>query len=467
MARSSLTLPLPFGEPPAPPTGSAAAATLPVIPEYEAQPCLWLCLGFAQPSIEPSDNADALHRLAGRCLRLTPRISLDPSGALLLEVAGSVPLFGDIGQLCDAALSEVRQSDQTGHVVSMAVAPTARAALWLMRAGGGGRVLDRALLPGMLAALPLPFTGWSRTTLQLLERLGVRTLGQCLRLPRDGLARRIGATCLNELDEALGRRPELRVSWHPAEGFSSLLDLPADSSDVAQLMTVLSNLIGQLQAHLKRCQGGAQVLWIQLQHRRLPPTLLRIGLLRSSASAAHLQELAAIHLSSLRVPAPVTAILLEADLAQCEPAGSADLLGQSTDQGSRLAALIERLRMRLGLRAVHGLITCPEHRPERAWQALADLPLTGIASADQAAPSLRARPLWMLESPRRLQLRGQQPLFQGPLRLDAGPERIETGWWDGSEVQRDYFTATNPQGMRLWIFREHRSHDWYLHGLFG
>jgi protein ImuB len=61
-----------------------------------------------------------------------------------------------------------------------------------------------------------------------------------------------------------------------------------------------------------------------------------------------------------------------------------------------------------------------------------------------------------------------KPTLQGELQLRAGPERIEAGWWDGDEVQRDYFVATSARGEAYWIYREHRDLSaWYLHGLFA
>jgi protein ImuB len=59
------------------------------------------------------------------------------------------------------------------------------------------------------------------------------------------------------------------------------------------------------------------------------------------------------------------------------------------------------------------------------------------------------------------------PVFHGPLAFESGPERIETGWWDGRDIRRDYYVARNPRGMRVWIFNDRHRGDWYLHGLFG
>ena len=47
-------------------------------------------------------------------------------------------------------------------------------------------------------------------------------------------------------------------------------------------------------------------------------------------------------------------------------------------------------------------------------------------------------------------------------------ERIETGWWDGGEIARDYYIAVDARGARLWVFREREApHRWFLHGVFG
>ena len=65
------------------------------------------------------------------------------------------------------------------------------------------------------------------------------------------------------------------------------------------------------------------------------------------------------------------------------------------------------------------------------------------------------------------QVQGGAPTT-GTLELLTGPERIETGWWDGGDVRRDYYIAGNRAGLRLWIFRERGAAEcWHLHGIFG
>jgi protein ImuB len=156
---------------------------------------------------------------------------------------------------------------------------------------------------------------------------------------------------------------------------------------------------------------------------------------------------------------------VQADLEPGQAPGGADLLGRSLRPDDGLQALLDRLRARLGAQAVQGLALRAEHRPEHAWQAVAD-PLAGAGSPEPASVA-RSRPAWLLPAPERLGQVAGQPGWQGPLLLEQGPERIESGWWDGGDVRRDYYRASNPRGAMLWVYRDLRSRGWYLHGIFG
>jgi protein ImuB len=72
------------------------------------------------------------------------------------------------------------------------------------------------------------------------------------------------------------------------------------------------------------------------------------------------------------------------------------------------------------------------------------------------------RPVWLLDAP--------LPVTSS-LILEEGPERIESGWWDGKGVARDYYIARQSDaratGAKLWVFQERQSKRWYLHGVFA
>jgi protein ImuB len=133
-----------------------------------------------------------------------------------------------------------------------------------------------------------------------------------------------------------------------------------------------------------------------------------------------------------------------------------------------MPALIEHLRARLGAGAVYGLRPVLEHRPENAW-LVAEPALAQeyrVNSEDVCSPF--RRPLWLLHAPQELDSERGRPRLQEALELLAGPERIESGWWDGADVQRDYYHARDAKGAHLWIYRECAApRRWFLHGVFG
>ncbi|HWU71620.1 MAG TPA: DNA polymerase Y family protein, partial [Pseudoxanthomonas sp.] len=90
---------------------------------------------------------------------------------------------------------------------------------------------------------------------------------------------------------------------------------------------------------------------------------------------------------------------------------------------------------RLGDDAVQPLAVQADHRPERA----------SSTSSVSVVPSssLPPRPAWLLPQP--IPLRGFS------LQIVSGPERIESGWWDG-DVRRDYYIVQTREGQRAWAF---------------
>ena len=84
-------------------------------------------------------------------------------------------------------------------------------------------------------------------------------------------------------------------------------------------------------------------------------------------------------------------------------------------------------------------------------------------------------PPWLLREPLKLQVKGDKPLYQGPLQLLTRARRIEAAWWDTQVEQpvlRDYFIARSETAGLLWIYRERLAADqeraqWFLHGLYA
>ena len=369
-----------------------------------------------------------------------------------MEVEGSLRHFGGRWQF----LARLRTGlPRLGFEARIAEAPTARAALWLAR-GGGGR----------LEALPVAVTGLAPEALELLGRLGIGTIGALLRLPREGVARRFaqfsaqcsGQGLLEQLDQAGGKVPEAREFFAPPARFAARLELPAPVMQAEQALFAVRRLLAQMEGFLAARHAGVRGFTLELLHDASPATTLQVGLAAPGRDAEHFARLLRERLARITLGAAVEAIGLEAGGCEILAQESRSFFGDPQARGEEWLRLVERLQARLGSEAVHGLEMHPDHRPERAWIPVS--PGKEFSAKEQKQNG--SRPLWLLEQPRRL--------AEGEFTLLAGPERIESGWWDGAEARRDYFIARTGEASLAWIYRERGAQaggGWFLHGLFA
>ena len=420
---------------------------------------------------DPARERALLDAVAQLGLDFTPRVSLEPPDAVLLEVRGSLKLFGGARALCE----QVREKLQAAGIThSLALTPTPLASLWFARAGQPVALRRVEQLAGRVAPLSLAVTRWPERSVQLLATMGVRNLGDCLRLPRDGFARRLEPRLLAMLDRATGRLPDPRSAFRARERFAARRDLEPELSDTGRLEAVSLPLLDELCAFLRQRGRAVQSLEWRFAHRQAPVTRLRLRFVEPVGEARRVAHVFHERLARLELPEPVRAVRLASGPLVELPATPTELFVKDRrDSGAAVPQLVERLRARLGAEAVHGLCLVPEHRPESAWRA--DYRWIQPAAAGSASPDDAAftalRPLWLLPAPQPLD-GDAPPRYRGTLEFEEGPECIESGWWDGKDITRDYYIARNPAGVRLWVFRERPRKDraaggWFLHGVFG
>jgi len=404
-------------------------------------------------------EATTLATLAAWANQFTPNVSLEPPRALLLDIEGSLRCFGGIRPMLQTLQREL---DAMGYAATMACAPTATAALLLARAGVQKIVNCKRALEAVVASLPLAALDCDKQTAQTLQAVGVKHVAELMALPRDGLARRGGRPLLDTVDRALGRLPAPRQFFVPPAQFSAKLELAAPVAHSEALLFAARRLINQLTGFLAARNGGIQRFTLTLLHERSAATRVDIGLVAPTRDPAHLTLLVRERLGALALTAPVHTLGVEADDILVLSEANRELFADRAGTQGEWQKLVERLRARLGPQGVQGVAAEAEHRPERASRA-------SEPGAVSAAPARGPRPLWLLAAPQPLREVGARPHYrETALALVAGPERIESGWWDDDDVKRDYFVAQTPDQATLWIYRDSRApRGWYLHGVFS
>lgn len=406
----------------------------------------------------------ALERIAAWATQFTPVVSLASGQEVLLEIAGSLKLFGGLTSLLKLVRTGLAE---LGYASQTACAPTPLAALWFARAGLDVRLHHLDTLQESLSPLPIDVLDLPPDQSRLLCSVGADTLGTCFTLPRDAFAKRLTPKTLDDFDRALGRLPDPRPGYVPPARYRAEQPLPAPASEAHMLLFVAKRLLGELCGYLTATGNGVQQLRLTLDHEHHAPTVLTLSLMEASRDADHLTSVLRERLAATELPCPVASIALESELALPLPSRNLSFLPAPPEVQEEATQLIEKLSARLGDDAVKQLCTSADYRPERAWAVCR--PARGRAKKPAVLPPAWRRPLWLLPEPQRLrEVSGTPTSRHGRLSLLTSEERIESGWWDGEDIARDYFIASDPEQSLLWIYRERRPDgEWYLHGFFA
>ncbi len=444
-------------------------------------------------SPQPGQNQQALHNLAGWACQFTPNVSLverEHEHGLLLEVSITLTLHHGLSTL----LNKVRRGCQIlGYHVSVGVAPTPLAAWVLAKARDHGyevRMCQQlAEIQSRIADLPLALLPWPHDTINKLATLGVIRFADCLALPEDGLAKRFGQDCLFDLQRVLGARPDPRLSFVPPDTYRARAEFGFEINDAMALLFPLNRLLTELEGYLRGRGCGVICYQLKLDHPSRLTTTIKIGMAKVERAADRLLSLAREHLNKTTLPDHVLAISIFIEGTQPFQETSASWLPDPKQQPDSWYRLIDKLSARLGQENVYQLKALDDHRPERSWQAvqantpipakisrprIKTRPATDVRNLPNVPNVPTQRPLLLLTTPRKLLLDHGRPTCHGAVELISGPERIETGWWDGQPASRDYFVGRNRHGETMWLYQNHATPvnsnvpaDWYLQGYFA
>lgn len=416
---------------------------------------------------DPVADELALLELAAWCEQFSPTVGIEPPDNLCLDVTGLDQLFGSEQLLAQQVLKAL---NRRGVVVRLAVADTLGAAWALAHYGSAPCIApagDRAIRPLPMAALRLDGQA------EILAECGIERIEQLMSLPREAVAERFDPQLLLRLNQALGMIPEPIVSHRPPPEIEVAKRLEFPLSDRHALVHLLAELLASVAQELARRQQGA--LQIRSELRCESATIaFTVGLYRPSANPLHLMELATMQLDRLRLPGPIDLVTLGVISVAPLSTWQQELFDPSRRENRRhVGLLIDRLSNRLGRESVVRALPQAEAQPELAVRYE---PLAG-ARPSKSKQQFRQlpRPLRLETAPVPIEVLAVAPYgppsqfhYQQDYRITRawGPERIQTGWWRGRYVQRDYYRVETVEGKRFWIFRELRSGDWFLHGAF-
>jgi protein ImuB len=462
---------------------------------------------------DPTGDTAALGALAGWCTRYTPWTA--PSGlefggaaGIWLDVTGCAHLFGGEAAMLDDL---TRRLEQNGYTVRAGLADTAGAAWAAARFGSDDRTIvspgtQMAILaPWPLAALRLP-----PDTVDGLERLGLRTVGDLASLPRAGLARRFGELPARRLDQAAGRIDEPISPQAPSPVWRLRTAFPEALGRSEDIVAATRNLTEALCNRLGRAERGARRLELCLYRVGGRVDTVAAGTSRASRDPGHLMRLLAEQLDRLPEPpsaapdalsaaaeAMVETLTLAATVTEPLSAAQVSLDNDREADPAALERLVDRLAGRLGPDGVIRFTPRDTHLPERvqAGRPALEHRENRMKPAEPGSwHTARPRPPRLLARPEPVEAVAPVPddppvifRWRGQIHRVVraeGPERIEPEWWrpparPGRDTAinddiRDYYRVEDADGRRFWLYRAGlydrapaAPPSWFLHGLFG
>ena len=460
--------------------------------------------GLIPLEADPAGDLAALQGLAAWAERYTPLAAPDVlmdrgpnlDHGLWLDITGCAHLLGgEAALLADLSARLARQD----ILARLALAGTAGAAWALARMPGGN---ERIVVPpggeeAALVLLPIAALRLAVREVAALRQVGVRTIGNLLRLPRADVTARFGAMAVLRLDQALGRAEEA-IAWpRPAVPFHEVLAFAEPIGTAEDLSHALALLAERVCARLDAAgQGGLRFV---ARFFRVDNSVreIALALARPGRDAAYLAKLLGMKLETVDPGFGVEAVSLAAEESAVLSAVQAEAF-RIADDLDGLDAVVDRLANDLGPERVWRVAPFPSHVPERA---VARVPVLQCAPGWESDPSC-PRPIRLLRRPEPIEVTAPVPddppiLFRWRRRVHrvraaTGPERIAAEWWKNkkqdltvrleSDLIRDYYQVEDADGAKFWVFRaglhggerQRSASDqalsaprWFLHGLFA
>lgn len=421
--------------------------------------------------------------------------------SILLDVTGLAHLFGDESQLARQLLVHC---DQLGYLPRVAVASTVGEA-WAMARFVAGRYFAQYQQPVVLSvadqeaipSLPVEACRLPIDMVETLYQLGIKTIGQLQRLSRNDLAMRFGDTLHRRMDQLTGKIEEPVVARRKPVEFVAEQLLEYSTNHGETIRVIIARLVAKLCDQMRSRQQGALQWSIELVCQSGLPVRFDVNLFQPTATTDHVLPLVEMQLEQVLSPQTHRGTTIEVNAIIVSVTSNVLLAQQQRqlfDENPRLdrqslAQLINRLASRVGSHRVVYPVLQSGAQPEYSFR-LKPLVDARRRRRQRASPPKQshvlARPFRLFCPPIRLnhlsvssddhpsdcEIATPPALLSidsgDPQKIisSCGPERIETGWWRGITVCRDYWRVETETCQQFWVYRNLRTGVWFLHGEF-
>jgi len=442
------------------------------------------CAALLVRVLSPAQSHAARAALLDLALSVSPRAEHAPPGsgahaaeaAVFVDVRGVAALFrSETG--CAGALAErARRLGLPARVAVAASRGVARvAARQLAYDGAAGDV--RVIAPGgeaaFLAPLPLDLLCPDDAQAEALSRVGLRRVGELLRLPERALVTRLGAGIRPLLALARGEDRAPPPSVPPEPRLEEVSELEAPLDRLEPLGFVLRGLLDRLAERLA-CRGLAfGDLELALRLEGGGRDARRVGLAAPTLDLRVALRLALLALEAAPPSAAVEAVAV-ASVGRAVRGDQLDFFRPAGPAPAVLARTLAELAALVGPERVGAPAVAEDHHPS-AWRVepfRAPGPETPAEPAPAAGSPLAVRAL-RPPLPARVRIAGGRPawlesaLANGRIERLAGPWRTSGRWWsDDERFAFDHYDVATGDGWLVRLRLDLLHQRWEIDGVY-
>lgn len=248
---------------------------------------LRLCPQAVVLPVRMSHYVDVSRQIRDIFFRYTPLVEPLSLDEAFLDVSGSESLFGTAEQIARRVKQEIER--ETALVASVGVAPNkflAKIASDLQKPDGLV-IVPPERVQDFLDPLPVGrLWGVGKVTGRVLDRLGIRTIGQLRRLARETLREQFGAQGVHFWKLARGIDDRSVVPDRQAKSISHETTFAADISDTDTLRAWLLDLTEQVAQRLRRRKQKGRTVHLKVRFADFR-TITRSRTLAHGTDATH------------------------------------------------------------------------------------------------------------------------------------------------------------------------------------
>jgi len=416
-----------------------------------------------------------LKRLAEWCIRFTPLVGVNHPDGILLDATGCSHLWGGDEPYIHAIIKKI---SERGYDVTASMADTIGAAWASARFGKHSMVIANGMHIQAMMNLPPEALRLEQDVADKLHKLGLHQIRQFINMPRASLRKRFGQHFMMRLDMALGQEIETFDPVQPIEPYQERLPAPEPIVTRNGIEIALHELLTKLCMRLQHEQKGIRTALFKAHRVDGKMEQIAIETSQPSHHIQHLFKLFEIKLSKIEPALGIELFVLESPKVEDHyPQQEKMWEGAKGLNDTRLYELIDKLSVRIGMRAILRYVPDEHYWPERSFKPAQNY-------HEHVTCSWRAdklRPLQLLKTPEQIEVAAPIPdyppmlfIYKGKIHNIVkadGPERIEQEWWIQQGQHRDYYRVEDETGCRYWLFRLGHYHDktykWFIHGFFA